>query len=88
MKSSPKLALGGTEPYMGTCYCHAIIFSLTAQTKLARREKEESGRISVALLVRYLYHRPKTWQMIPVVMMSIQSPKEPPHWADLKRSGY
>ena len=74
----PEAGTGGTEPYVRTCYCHPIIFPLTSQTKLARREKDDSGRMSVALPVRYLYHRPKTWQMVPVVMMSIQSSQGTP----------
>ena len=77
-KVNPEAGTGGTESYIGTWYYHAIIFPLTFHTKVARREKEVSGRISVAMLDRCLYHRPKTWQMALVVMINIQSSQRTP----------
>ena len=65
IKARPRLALVGTE--LRTSHRSLLLQCNnlpTSQAKQARREKEGSGRISVTLLIRYLYHRPKTYQMI------------------------
>ena len=57
MKLSQRLAVVEAEFFIGTCYFHAIIYLSTSQLRVVRREQEESKRISVARLNRYLHHR-------------------------------
>ena len=72
-EESRGLALVEAEFYIGTCYCHVIITLSASQARVARREHEELGTISVAIFNRYLHHRLRGYEMEVVVMISLPS---------------
>ena len=88
MKSSRRSALVGTESYIGTYYCHAVISLSTSQARLPVREQVKSRRISLAMLNRHLRHWWKTCQMGAVAMMSVNHLNVSPYWTEPRGCGY